>query len=151
MTSLLVCGLGAVGREVTLLVSFVVAMLLMGLPPFLNGRAVFADKHALALAHASRGGKCKRRVPYPRNGAVAEWRGRSAAEVCTSAARKIRAPLVRARDGVPQEGLVRGSCYHERLFVQTPRCAYGFIAGIKEGDSGLSRIVEGKSRRNMKA
>jgi hypothetical protein len=27
---LLVCGLGAVGREVTLLVSFVVAMLLMG-------------------------------------------------------------------------------------------------------------------------
>src|SRR5260370_10788106 len=30
MTSLLVCGLGAVGREVTLLVSFVVAMLLMG-------------------------------------------------------------------------------------------------------------------------
>jgi hypothetical protein len=37
-------------------------------PPFLNGRAVFADKHALALAHASGGGKCKRRVPYPRNG-----------------------------------------------------------------------------------
>ena len=30
------------------------------LPPFLNGRAVFANKHALALAHASRGGKCKR-------------------------------------------------------------------------------------------
>ena len=29
MTSLLVCGLGAVGTEVTLLVSFVVAMLLM--------------------------------------------------------------------------------------------------------------------------
>ena len=37
-------------------------------PPFLNGRAVFANKHALALAHASGGGKCKRRVPYPRNG-----------------------------------------------------------------------------------
>jgi DNA invertase Pin-like site-specific DNA recombinase len=36
------------------------------LPPFLNGRAVFANKHALALAHASRGGKCKRRVPYLR-------------------------------------------------------------------------------------
>ncbi len=34
-------------------------------PPFLNGRAVFANKHALALAHASGGGKCKRRVPYP--------------------------------------------------------------------------------------
>jgi hypothetical protein len=27
--------------------------------------AVFATKHALALAHASGGGKCKRRVPYP--------------------------------------------------------------------------------------
>src|SRR5580693_9129944 len=54
-------------------------------PPFLNGRAVFANKHALALAHASGGGKCKRRVPYPRT----EWRGRSGAEVCTSEARKI--------------------------------------------------------------
>jgi hypothetical protein len=29
---------------------------------------VFANKHALALAHASEGGKCKRRVPYPRSG-----------------------------------------------------------------------------------
>src|SRR6202042_1923188 len=39
----------------------VVGMLLMGMvPPFLNGLAVFAHKHALALAHASRGGKCKR-------------------------------------------------------------------------------------------
>jgi len=28
-------------------------------PPFLNGRAVFANKHALALAHASEGGKCR--------------------------------------------------------------------------------------------
>jgi hypothetical protein len=27
-------------------------------PPFLNGCAVFAHKHALALAHASEGGKC---------------------------------------------------------------------------------------------
>jgi hypothetical protein len=26
---------------------------------------VFAHKHAFALAHASEGGKCKRRVPYP--------------------------------------------------------------------------------------
>jgi hypothetical protein len=32
------------------------------LSPFLNGCAVFAAKHALALAHASGGGKCKRRV-----------------------------------------------------------------------------------------
>ena len=34
-------------------------------PPFLNGFAVFAHKHALALAHASRGGKCKRRGSPP--------------------------------------------------------------------------------------
>jgi len=34
-------------------------MLLIGVkPPFLNGLAVFAYKHALALAHASEGGKC---------------------------------------------------------------------------------------------
>jgi hypothetical protein len=52
-------------------------------PPFLNGLAVFAHKHALALAHASGGGKCKRRGPHPWNAAMAEWRGRSAAEVCT--------------------------------------------------------------------
>jgi len=31
----------------------------MVLSPFLNGLAVFAHKHALALAHASRGGKRK--------------------------------------------------------------------------------------------
>src|SRR5580704_14936752 len=35
-----------------------------------------------------------------------EWRGRSEAEVCTSEARKIRAPLARARGGASQEGLV---------------------------------------------
>jgi hypothetical protein len=35
-------------------------------PPFLNGCAVFAHKHALALAHASRGGKCKERgISHP--------------------------------------------------------------------------------------
>jgi hypothetical protein len=34
-------------------------------PPFLNGLAVFAHKHALALAHASEGGKCKGWVPSP--------------------------------------------------------------------------------------
>ena len=35
-------------------------------PPLLNGCAVFAHKHALALAHASRGGKCKERgISHP--------------------------------------------------------------------------------------
>jgi hypothetical protein len=46
----------------------------------------------LALAHASGGGKCKRRVPYPRNGVER----RSEAEVCTSEAREIRVPLRKA-------------------------------------------------------
>jgi hypothetical protein len=46
----------------------VAIVLLMGASSVLNGRAVFANKHALALAHASGGGKCKRRVPYPRDG-----------------------------------------------------------------------------------
>jgi hypothetical protein len=41
---------------------------------------------------------------------LAEWSGRSAAEVCTSEALKIGVPLGRARDGVPQEGLVTSLC-----------------------------------------
>src|SRR5260370_17798636 len=75
ITSLADCALGVEGRVVTLLV---VALLLMGMvPPFLNGLAVFAHKHALALAHASRGGKCKERgISHPWRGAVAERKGR---------------------------------------------------------------------------
>src|ERR1700692_4074894 len=58
ITSLAVCTLGVEGRVATL--SLVVALLLMVMvPPFLNGLAVFAHKHALALAHASEGGKCR--------------------------------------------------------------------------------------------
>jgi hypothetical protein len=100
ITSLAVCALEVEGRVATLLLG--VGLLLMGMvPPFLNGRAVFANKHALALAHASGGGKCKRRVPYPKGAHRA---------VCTSAARKIRVPLARARGGASQEGLVSLRC-----------------------------------------
>jgi hypothetical protein len=42
----------------------------------------------------------------PWRAAASGTEGRSKAEVCTSEARKMRVPLVRARDGVPQEGLV---------------------------------------------
>src|ERR1700709_510231 len=60
MTSFEVWGLGVVGMVAMVLVSFVMAMLLMwGGSSALNGCAVFAHKHALALAHASRGGKCR--------------------------------------------------------------------------------------------
>jgi hypothetical protein len=62
----------------------------------LNGCAVFAPKHALAQAHACEGGKRKGRVPSPKRS-----EGRSAAEVCTSEARKMRVPLACARSGAP--------------------------------------------------
>src|ERR1700722_698812 len=52
-----------------------------------------------AGAASARGG-----VPTLGTERSAEWRGRSAAEVCTSEARKIGGCLLsRARDGVPQQ------------------------------------------------
>src|SRR5271156_188951 len=78
MISLAVWAFGVEGRAAMLLVSFVVGLLLIAMvPPFLNGCAVFAHKHALALAHASRGGKCKRRgISHPCRGAEAKRKGR---------------------------------------------------------------------------
>jgi hypothetical protein len=44
----------------------VLVVAFMGGSSVLNGLAVFAHKHALALAHASRGGKCKERgISHP--------------------------------------------------------------------------------------
>jgi hypothetical protein len=40
-------------------------LLMFVAPWLLSDLAVFAHKHALALAHASRGGKCKRRGSPP--------------------------------------------------------------------------------------
>jgi hypothetical protein len=84
------------------------------LPPFLNGCAVFATKHALALAHASGGGKRKRRVPYPE----CKWRAPQA--VCTSAARKIRVPLVARQRRSLSAGLV--SCFVRRADIDELAC-----------------------------
>src|SRR5271155_4302738 len=62
-----------------------------------------------AGAASARGG-----VPHPWNGAVAEWRGRSAAEVCTSAERKIGVPLVARQGRSPSGGLVTLLCAERR-------------------------------------
>ena len=57
-----------------------------------NGLAVSVLRHALALAHASGGSKCKSRIPFPKGGRR---------PVCTSAARKIKVALAGARGGAP--------------------------------------------------
>ena len=57
--------------------------------------AVFVLKHALALAHASRGGKCKSRIPFPK--------GERSEGLHKPKARKIKVALARARDGGPQQ------------------------------------------------
>jgi hypothetical protein len=67
--------------------------------------------------------------------------------VCTSAARKIGVPLARARDGVPQEGLVTLLCAERRKMLCSSggRCGRerpaeegagrrGFIAGCRLGE-----------------
>ena len=82
-------------------------------------------KHALALAHASRGGKCKSRIPFPKG-------GRS--PVCTSEARKIKVALARARDGVPQQ-------------VWFPRGAASSRRSVPWGVAGYPRWVGESPRR----
>jgi hypothetical protein len=64
------------------------AVLLMDASSVFEWLCCVCHKHALALAHASGGGKCKRRGSLP----GMQWRAPQA--VCTSAARKIRVPLV---------------------------------------------------------
>src|SRR5258708_7888478 len=111
ITSLVVCALGVEGRGLTLLL--VVALLLMGMvPPFLNGLAVFAHKHALALAHASRGGKCKERGSPPGT----EWRAAAGRSAQTQRGR-LGCLLSRARGGGPQEGLVSLLCAGRRKML----------------------------------
>src|SRR5260370_38897768 len=99
MTSLLVCGLGAVGREVTLLVSFVVAMLLMGASSVFEWPCCVCQQTRLGPGPRQQGRQVQE-VGFPtlETERSAEWKGRRAAEACTSEARKIGVPLV-ARQG----------------------------------------------------
>jgi hypothetical protein len=77
------------------------------------GRLWLFLRHALALAHASRGGKCKRRVPYPEcNGGrpQAGLHKRTGVPEAVFAcwggeARKIRVPLVARQGRSPSGGL----------------------------------------------
>ena len=106
MTSLLVCGLGAVGREVTLLVSFVVAMLLMGvIPPFFEWLCcVCSTNTPWPMSPRLRGGKYKvGGISHPWRGAVAERKWRPKAGLHKRSAEDWGHSLSRARDGVPQE------------------------------------------------
>jgi hypothetical protein len=76
-------------------------MLMVWFSPFLNGCAVFVPKHALALAHASRGGKCKERGISHRNAVKCGRR-----PVCTSEARKTGDTPCARQGRSPSAGLV---------------------------------------------
>src|SRR5580658_9805469 len=75
----------------------------MGGSSVLNGCAVFAHKHALALAHASRGGKCKRRGSPPLERSDERSGGGVAQRRSAQTKRgRVGCLLSRARDGVPE-------------------------------------------------
>jgi len=66
-----------------------------------NGLAVFVFKHALALAHASGGGKCRRRIPFPKGGrTLPGLHKRSTEDKGGSCARQGRSPLGRHGFGI---------------------------------------------------
>src|ERR1035437_2703584 len=68
-----------------------------------------SHNNALAQAHACGGSNCKPRgIPTLRTKAQRKWRGRSAAEVCTSEARKIGEWLAGARGAHPLGRVSKG-------------------------------------------
>ena len=106
MTSLAVCALALEGRVAMLLVSLVVAMLLMGWFLRFEWPCCVCSQTRLGPGPRQQGRQVQVAGSIPWRAAASGTEGRSEAEVCTSAARKMRVPLARARDGVPQEGLV---------------------------------------------
>src|SRR5258705_3727422 len=89
-----------------------------------------------AGAASARGG-----VPHPWNGAIAEWRGRSVAEVCTSEARKIRVPLVARQGRSPSGGLVTLLCAERRRAL-----GWALRAGNRPAVEGGGRRVAAADR-----
>src|SRR5271163_2884502 len=98
MTSLLVCGLGAVRRELTLLVSFVVAVLLMG------GSSGFEWPCCVCLQTRLGPGPRQQGRQVQEAGFPPGTKWRAAAGRSAQAQRgRLGCLLSRARDGVPQQ------------------------------------------------
>src|SRR3984893_1243069 len=112
MTSLLVCGLGAVGREVTLLVSFVVAMLLMGASSVFEWPCCVCSQTRLGPGPRQQGRQVQE-VGFPTRNEVEGGRR----PVCTSAARKIGVPLVARQGRSPFHVFLQAL----RALIHTPR------------------------------
>jgi len=66
-------------------------------PPFLNGCAVFVPKHALAMAHAIKGGKCKVWEKWP------SGQPQAGGSECLELHGAFSIALSRARSGAPQQ------------------------------------------------
>jgi hypothetical protein len=77
----------------------------------------FATKHALALAHASGGGKCKRRVPYP------ECNGGRRTRSAQAQRGRLGCLLSRARGRASQQVWVSLFCA-ERMEMPLPLGSY---------------------------
>jgi hypothetical protein len=70
----------------------------------------------------------------------AEWRGRSAAEVCTSEARKIGVPLVARQGRSPSAGLVT---LHQREAQRLLSIWFRILGvGVADGKGPQSCVVE---------
>jgi hypothetical protein len=118
---------GVEGKVVTL---SVVLLVMVGFS-VLNGFAVFALKHALALAHASRGGKCRLCEKVPCKGVPEARRKR-----IPGAARSFFHQLARARDGVHQQVWFPNRAVRANLLLG--RCGVSPQRGVAEEWAGAS-------------
>jgi hypothetical protein len=89
-----------------------------------------------AGAASARGG-----VPDPQNGAVAEWRGRSAAEVCTSAAKRSAEDWGASCARQGRSPSVGSFSLHQR---ETQRLLWQMFFGA--GVAGGTRLRQGPAR-----
>jgi hypothetical protein len=124
-------------------------------PPFLNGCAVFAHKHVLALAHASRGGKCKRRGSPPLERSDERSGGGVAQRRSAQAKRgRLGCLLSRVRDGVPRQAWLPYisvkrrdcfPCWFRILGVGVADRKGAQKCVVEDGTAGWNRVGEVKS------